>query len=152
MPRLPIQNMKVGDKHITPAKMVTKTDIETFCSVTGMLHPLFLSDQYVNSDEESQKIGLKGSVVPGQLAYAIMLGNLLRDETLDDVIVQLGANNIRWPAPAYPYDMLRTEIEITGNRVTKEGKKVIVDYKWQVKNQNDVVVVEGNNTCLFKKK
>jgi len=151
MARLPIQNMKVGEKHVTPSRMVTKTDIETFCSVTGMIHPVFLSDQYVKSDEESQKIGLKGSVVPGQLSYAIMLGNLLRDETLDDVIVQLGANNIRWTAPIYPYDMLRTEIEITGNRVTKEGR-AIVDYNWQVKNQNDVVVVEGNNTCMFKKK
>ncbi len=151
MARLPIQNMKVGEKHVTPARMVTKTDIEAFCSVTGMIHPLFLSDQYVKSDEESQKIGLKGSVVPGQLLYAIMLGNLLRDGTIDDVIVQLGANNIRWTAPAYPYDMLRTEIEITGNRVSKEGR-AIVDYNWQVKNQNDVVVVEGKNTCMFKKK
>jgi len=75
---------------------------------------------------------------------------LLRDGTLDDVIVQLGANDIRWTAAAYPYDMLRTEIEITGNRVTKEGR-VIVDYDWQVKNQNDVVVVEGKNTCMFKR-
>ena len=151
MARLAIQNMKVGDKHVSAARMVTKTDIEIFCSVTGMIHPLFLSDQYVASDEESQKIGIKGSVVPGQLSYAIMLGNLLRDGTLDDVIVQLGANNIRWTAAAYPYDMLRTEIEITGNRVTKEGK-AIVDYNWQVKNQNDVVVVEGKNTCMFKGK
>lgn len=151
MARLAIQNMKVGEKHVSPARMVTKTDIEIFCSVTGMIHPLFLSDQFVASDEESQKIGIKGSVVPGQLSYAIMLGNLLRDGTLDDVIVQLGANDIRWTAPAYPYDMLRTEIEITGNRVTKEGR-AIVDYNWQVKNQNDVVVVEGKNTCMFKEK
>jgi len=144
--------MKVGDKYVTPARMVTKTDVETFCSITGMLHSLFLSDDYVKSDEASQKLGLRGSVVPGQLSYAIMLGNLARDQIIDDVIVQLGANNVRWPAPAYPYDMLRTEIEITGSRITKAGDSVIVDYRWQVKNQNDAVVIAGDNTCMFKKK
>jgi acyl dehydratase len=59
---------------------------------------------------------------------------------------------VKWPAPAYPYDMLRIEIEITGNRTTKTGDAVIVDYRWEVKNQNDAVVIEGNNTCMFKKK
>lgn len=152
MGQLRIQNMKVGDKYVTPARMVTKTDVETFCSITGMLHSLFLSDDYVKSDEASQKLGLRGSVVPGQLSYAIMLGNLARDQIIDDVIVQLGANNVRWPAAAYPYDMLRTEIEITGSRTTKAGDSVIVDYRWQVKNQNDAVVIEGDNTCMFKKK
>ena len=152
MGQLRIQNMKVGDKYVTPARMVTRTDVETFCSITGMMHSLFLSDDYVKSDEASQKLGLRGSVVPGQLSYAIMLGNLACDQIIDDVIVQLGANNVRWPAPAYPYDMLRTEIEITGSRITKAGNSVIVDYRWQVKNQNDAVVIEGDNTCMFKKK
>ena len=152
MGQLRIQNMKVGDKYVTPARIITKTDVETFCSITGMMHPLFLSDDYIKSDEASQKIGLQASVVPGQLSYAIMLGNLLRDQIIDDVIVQLGSNNVKWPAPAYPYDMLRTEIEITGNRTTKTGDAAIVDYKWEVKNQNDVVVIDGNNTCMFRKK
>jgi len=152
MGELRIQNMKVGEKHVTSAKMVTRTDVDTFCSASGMLHPIFLSDDYVKSDEASQKIGLKGSVVPGQLTYAIMLGNLARERIIEDVIVQLGSNDVRWPAPAYPYDMLRTEIEITNNRTTKAGDSVIVDYNWQVKNQNDAVVIEGKNTCMFKKK
>ena len=152
MGTLRIQHMKAGDKYVSSARMVSRTEVETFCAVTGMRGPLFLSDEYVKSNEESQKIGLKGSVVPGQLSYAIMLGNLLRDEILDDVIVQVGSNNVKWPAAAYPYDMLRTEIEITGNRTTKMGDAAIVEYKWEVKNQNDVVVIEGNNTCMFKKK
>jgi len=152
MGQLRIQKMKVGDKYVSSAKLVTKTDKEIFCSVSGMMHSLFLSDDYVKSDEASQKIGLQASVVPGQLSYAIMLGNLVRDRILDDVIVQLGSNNVRWPAPAYAYDMLRTEIEITGNRITKAGDSVIVDYIWQVKNQNDAVVIEGINTCMFRNK
>jgi len=144
--------MKVGDRYVSTERMVTKTEVEIFCSVTDMRHPLFLSDDYIKSDEASQKIGLKGSVVPGQLSYSIMLGNLMRDGLLDDVVVQLGANDVRWPAPAYPYDRFGTEIEITGNKTTKSGDRIIVDYRWQLKNQRQDIVIEGNNTCMFKKK
>ena len=98
MGALRIQKMKVGDKYVSSSRMVSRTEVETFCSVTGMGSPLFLSDEYVKSDEDKQKMGLKGSLVPGQLSYAIMLGNLGRDQILADVIAQLGANNIRWPA------------------------------------------------------
>lgn len=153
MGELRIQNMKVGEKYVSSTrKMVTKTDVETFCTISGMLEPLFLSDDFVKSDERWKKMGLKGAVVPGQLTYAIMLGNLASDGLLKDVIVQLGGNNIRWPAACYQYDILRTEGEITGSRTTKAGDSVIVDYHWQLKNQNDVVVIEGDNTCMFRKK
>jgi hypothetical protein len=47
---------------------------------------------------------------------------------------------------------LRTEIEITGNRVSKSGTQVIIDYNWAVKNQHDIVVEQGVNTCMFKNK
>lgn len=150
MSELRIQRMKVGDKYISPARMVTKTDIETFGTLTGMLHPLFLSDAAVKSDGAWQKVGLKGSVVQGQLSYAIALGNLFREQIIDNVIVQLGATNLRWPAPCFPYDILRTEIEIKGRRTTKDGDRVVVDYKWQLKNQRDEVVAEADNTCMFR--
>lgn len=146
MTELRIQNMKVGDKFVTPARMVTKTDVETFCSLTGMMHPLFLSDKYVKTDEEREKVvKLESALIPGQLSFAIFMGNMLTSHILDDVIVQLGTNNMRWPAPAYHYDMLRTEIEITGNKTTKAGS-IIADFDWWVKNQNDAVVCEGHNT------
>jgi acyl dehydratase len=80
----------------------------------------------------------------------IFLGNLITDGLLDDVIFQLGTNNVKYLAPVYPYDMLRTEIEITGNRVSKSGTQVIVDYTWAVKNQSDITVEQGENTCMFK--
>ena len=51
-----IQNMEVGDRFVTPARMVTRTDVETFCSISGMTHPLFFSDKYVKADEERGKI------------------------------------------------------------------------------------------------
>ena len=146
MTELRIQNMKVGDRFVTPPRIVTKTDVETFCSLTGMMHPLFLSDEYVRADEERGKVvKLESALIPGQLSFAIFMGTMLTSHVLDDVIVQLGTNNMRWPAPAYHYDMLRTEIEIIGNKTTKTGS-IIVDFDWWVKNQNDVVVCEGHNT------
>jgi acyl dehydratase len=141
-----IQRMEIGDKFATPPKMVTKTDVETFCSLSGMSFPLFLSDEYVKADKERQElVKLEGALVPGQLSFAIFMGNMVNSHLLDDVVVQLGTTNLRWPAPAYHYDMLRTEIEIVGKRTTKAGT-IIMDFDWWLKNQNDVVVCEGHNT------
>ena len=146
MTELRIQRMKVGEKFATPARMVTRTDIEHFCSLTGMMDPLFLSDEHVKTDEERNRIvKLEGALIPGQLSYSIFMGNLVSSHILDDVIVQLGTTNLRWPAPAYHYDMLKTEIEITGNKTTKAGS-IIVDFDWWLKNQHDQVVCEGHNT------
>lgn len=150
MEDLRIQHMKVGDRFVTPARMVTRTEIENFCAATGMKLPVFASDEWVKSSKEHQALGLKGSIAPGQFAMAIFLGNLIGAGLLDDVIVQLGTDKVKYLAPVYPYDMLRTEIEITGSRVSKSGTQVIVDYKWAVKNQNDVIVEQGENTCMFK--
>lgn len=151
MGNLRIQHMKVGDKYVTSSRIVTRTEIENFCAATGMKLPVFASDEWVKASPEHQALGVKGSVAPGQFAMAIFLGNLITDGLLDDVIVQLGTDKVKYLAPVYPYDTLRTEIEITGNRVSKSGTQVIVDYKWAVKNQNDVVVEQGENTCMFKK-
>ena len=141
-----IQHMEVGDRFVTPARMVTKTDVETFCSISGMTHPLFLSDQYIKADEERGKVvKLEGALIPGQLAFAVFMGNLVTSHILDDVVVQLGTNNLRWPAPAYHYDELRTEIEIIGKTTTQAGS-IIIDFDWRLKNQNDLAVCEGHNT------
>ena len=150
MGNLRIQHMKVGDKYVTSSRIVTRTEIENFCAATGMKLPIFASDEWVKASPEHQALRVKGSVAPGQFAMAIFLGNLITDGLLDDVIVQLGTDKVKYLAPVYPYDTLRTEIEITGNRVSKSGTQVIVDYKWVVKNQNDVIVEQGENTCMFK--
>ena len=146
MTDLRIQKMNIGDRFVTPPKMVTKTDIESFCSISGMSFPLFLSDDHVINDEERQLIvKLKGAIIPGQLSYSIFMGNLVNSHILDDVVVQLGTTKLRWPAPSYPYDQLRTEIEVVDKKNTKAGT-IIVDFDWWLKNQDDVVVCEGHNT------
>ncbi|MFH2075515.1 MAG: MaoC family dehydratase [Pseudomonadota bacterium] len=150
MGNLRIQHMKVGDKYVTSSRIVTRTEIENFCAATGMKLPVFASDEWVKASPEHQALGVKGSVAPGQFAMAIFLGNLITDGLLDDVIVQLGTDKVKYLAPVYPYDTLRTEIEITGNRVSKSGTQVIINYKWAVKNQADVIVEQGENTCMFK--
>lgn len=142
--------MKVGDKFVSSSRIITRTEIDNFCAATGMKLPVFASDEWIKASPEHQSMGIKGSVAPGQFAMAIFLGNLITDGLLDDVIFQLGTDKVKYLAPVYPYDTLRTEIEITGNRVSKSGTQVIVDYKWAVKNQHAVVVEQGENTCMFK--
>ena len=145
-----IQRLNIGDKIVTPPRVITKSDIETFCAITGMVSPLFSSDAYVKSSKVHQEIGLKGAMAPGQLVMGIMMGNVVLTGAISDVIVQLATNNVKYTAPVYAYDLLRTEAEIMGKRVTKAGDRVIIDWKWEVKNQDNVTVIQGDNTCMFQ--
>jgi len=146
MTDLRIQQMEIGDKFATPSRIVTKTDIDSFCAISNMRFPLFLSDQHALDDEEiNQLVKLKGAIVPGQLSFAIFMGNLVNSHILDDVVFQLGTDGLKWPAPAYPFDELRTEIEVKNKKPTKVGT-IIIEFDWWLKNQDDVVVCQGHNT------
>jgi acyl dehydratase len=141
-----IQHLNVGAKFITRPKLVTGTDIDTFGAVTSMLHPLFLSEERVKQDPFAQAVGLKTRVAPGLMVSAVGLGQLLQSGLLDDVVVSMGTDKVRFTAPVYPGDMIHMEIEILSRRETKAGDRVISTYKWEIKNHDDVVVAEGENT------
>lgn len=123
-----IQRMEVGEKFVSRPRIVTKTEIETLCMATGMIDPL------------------KGPV-PGQFLIDRAFGDL---NTQQSDIVQLLQGEVKFNALVYQYDVLRTEMEIKSKRKTSSGDRVIVNYKWVLKNQDDVVCVEGENTCMYR--
>ena len=147
MSEMRLQRMEIGDKYVTSSHIVTTTDVEQFCTLAGMKLPIFLSDEYVKSDEERGKIvKLQGAIIPGQLSFAFFMGSVVSAHLVDDVIVQMATDRLKWPNPAYHYDELRTEIEITNKKTIKSGDAIVIEFDWRVKNQNDLVVCEGHNT------
>ena len=151
MAEVRIQRMKAGERFTTRPRVVTSSDIEVFCTLSGMVHPLFMSDSYISGDKYARALGFAGRLAPGQLLLSLMMGLLVNSGILDDVVVQLGINNVKFTAPCYAYDTVQTEIEIAGNRETKSGDRVIVDYKWQLVKEDHRPVVTGENTCMLKK-
>jgi acyl dehydratase len=139
---------EVGYKFATGTTFVTATDLDTFCNITGMREDIFLDDEAAKA--VGARLGQipKGRIVPGAFQLAIVF-TLLGKTGLIEEGVFLGTNNMKLNAMVYPYDRLRLEGELHNRRVTSDGNRVIVVYSWFLKNQNDVIVCQGENTCIF---
>ena len=137
-----IATLEVGDKFITKSWMVRGLALETFLDLVGITHPLFLSDEY------AQKFGFKSRVSTGLLTFCQLMGTLSQCGFLRDG-VYLGTDKEKHVLPVYIGDMLRGEVEILSKRLTTKRDYLIINYKWQVRNQDEQIVSEGENTCMF---
>mgnify|MGYP001132004977 CR=1 FL=1 len=133
---------EVGYKFTTGTRFITATELDTFCDISGMRAEMFLSD------EAAKAYGARGRFVPGVFLLGVLLG-LLRETGLITGGLFLGTNNTRFDVPVCPYDKLRAEGELLNRRLTSKGDRVLVTYSWFMKNQDDVVVAQGENICIF---
>ncbi len=133
---------EVGYKCTTGSRFITAAELDIFCDISGMRDDVFLSDEIAKSS------GFKGRIVPAALLLGVAFG--LLDETgLGVGGIFLGTNNLKINAPVSPYDRLRVEAELLNRKVTSKGDRVIVTYSVLIKNQDDVVVAQTENTCMF---
>ena len=133
-----IQSLEVGDRFITNQRVVSQGNSESWTSMFGLTHPLFLNDEY------ARKMGFNNRLVSGIFTFTLMMGLLYQSGIIRDGIY-LGTENSEYPVPVYPGDMLKAEIEILGKRTTSKGDRVIVKFKWLVRNQSEEVVAKGGN-------
>ena len=128
----------IGEKYVSDeTRLITPTELDLFCNVTGMRGSAFLSD------EAARALGMKSRLLPGAMSLALLfslLGKFLGSA------VFTGLNNLRLMAPVYPYDTLSAETEVIGKKETSKGDRVFVTYAWTLKNQDGVTVAQGENT------
>jgi acyl dehydratase len=134
----------IGEKYIgSRTRLITPTELDIFCTTTGMRGDAFLSDEVARSR------GMKSRVLPGAMSLAILF-SLLEEEFLRGPHGQgalfTGLNNLKLLAPVYPHDRLKAETEVLAKKETSKGDRVFVTYAWALKNQEDVVVAKGENT------
>jgi len=132
-----VAERNVGDKFESGSRIVTGTELDMFCTVAGLRLDAFLND------EAGRALGFKGRVVPGAFAFALVFG--LLGELLNGH-VHVGTNNMKVLAPLYPYDRVRVEGEVLNKKETSKGDRAFVTWSWAVKNQDDVILVQGENT------
>ena len=132
-----VAKKNVGDKFSSPSRIITGTELDMFCTVAGLRLDPFLDD------EASRALGFKGRVVPGAFVFALvfgMLGELLNGH------VHVGTDNMKVLAPLYPYERVRVDGEVVNKKETSRGDGVFVTWSWAIKNQDDVILAQGENT------
>jgi len=133
-----ILDLDIGDRFATKWRTLTQTDLELNAIVNGDFHPMFFSE------EIAKKAGWKTRLFPGLVTLNIAIGLLIQSRITIDTIGFLGMDKIKFLAPVYPGDTIRFELELISKKQNNK-KQWIVDYKFEIKNNNNEICIEGFN-------
>lgn len=132
----------VGYKFVTEWRYVTPIEVNLFCDITDTREDVFLRD------DAAQEFGLKAAIVPALLIFTKLMSGLMEVGLTSEGLF-IGINNAEFKESVYHYERIRGEIEVLEKRVTSKGDRVVVRYSWQVRKENDVIVAQGENRCMF---
>lgn len=136
-----LEYKEVGFKYTTDPRLVAPAELAAFYEIPGIKEDIFVSD------EAGKAAGFEGKIVPAAFTIGLAFG-LIGEKGLAEggIFLEMTA---KFTAAVYPNDRLRLEGELLSKRVTSKGDRVLVKYSWIVKNQDDVVAVQGENTELL---
>jgi len=132
---------KVGDKFDCGSRIITGTELDMFCTIGGLrLDPFLIADA-------AKAMGFKDRLVPGPFLFTVVFGlagDLLKGH------VHVGTDKLKVLGPVFPNDRIGLEIEIVDKKEASKGKKVFTTWRFTIKNQDEVVVFQGDNTCMHQ--
>ena len=132
-----VAERNVGDEFETGSRIITAAELDMFCTITGNRLSPFLQD------EAAKALGFKERVVPGSFIFALVFG-LLGDRL--DRHVHVATNKMKVIAPLYTYDSAKVGINIIDKKENSKGDRTFVTWAWAVKNQDNVIIAQGENT------
>jgi 3-hydroxybutyryl-CoA dehydratase len=131
-------SLNPGDK---ASRTTTITDemIRAFADLTGDTNPVHLDDSYASATRFGRRIA-HGMIAAGLISAA------LANDLPGPGTVYL-SQTLQFRAPVYPGDTITTTVEVKNVRPDKP----IVTLSTVCKNQNDMVVLEGEAVVLVRK-
>jgi len=132
-----VAEKNIGDEFETGSRIITAAELDMFCTITGNRLDAFLND------ETAKALGFRERVVPGSFIFALVFG--LLGEQLNGH-VHVATNNMKVLAPLYPYDRAKVAVKILDKKESSKRDRTFVTWSWAVKNQDDVIIAQGENT------
>jgi acyl dehydratase len=128
---------QAGEKFEGGSKTISEGELDRFCQMANLGLEIFLKD------EAAMAMGFKRRIVPGGFLFSLvfgLLGNLL------DGHIHVGTEKLKVVAPVHPDDTVKVDVEILNKKISSKGDKVFVTWGWTLRNQDDLVVIQGENT------
>ena len=136
-----------GKTLYTSSRTVTETDLVTFTTLCGFFEPLFMDQDYVESETPFKK-----RIAPGALTFSLSEGLAILSGILYKTGMAFLGVEMEVLKPVFIGDTLTVEIEVINKRETKKTDRGIVTYLHRVMNQNDEQVMEYKIKRMIKRK
>ena len=136
------EDLCAGDTYETGRLVVTEAHIVAFAGLSGDFFDIHMDDEF------ARQHGFKGRVAHGLLGLALADGLKNRASVRLLAVASLGWNwNFR--APLVAGDRIGVRVTVASKRVSSRGKP-IATLRFEVRNQDDVVVQEGETALLMR--
>lgn len=141
------EDLRVGQQFRTPEHAMTEQEIVAFARQ--------YDPQPFHTDAERAKASFFGRLVAsGWHTAAVSMGLMVHgDMELDGGVIGSGVENLRWPQPVVPGDILHVEMQVVEkpDRPSRTGRGR-VKLLCQTKNQRGEIVQEMTANLLVPKK
>jgi acyl dehydratase len=109
------EELKVGDRYVTPSRTVSESDIQTFAGLSGDYHPLHTDEIF------AQESLLGGRVCHGLLSMSMLTGLFMGRLGLFDTtgLALLALENLRFLEPVRVGDTIHAELQVDTMRESK---------------------------------
>ena len=131
-------SLNIGDR---ASRTTTVTDemIRSFADLTGDTNPVHLDDTYATNTRFGRRIA------HGMIAAGLISATLANDLPGPGTVYL--SQTLQFKAPIHPDDTITTTVEVKGIHATKP----IATLETTCKNQDDLVVLEGEAVVLFNR-
>lgn len=130
--------------HSVP-RTITEGDQSLYIGLTGDRYPLHCSAELARS------LGYERETVNDLLTFHMVFGKTVNDVSLN-AVANLGYASVRFLAPVYPGDTVRSVSEVIGKKENKSGKNGIVWVKTTGTNQKGATVLEYYRWVMVNKR
>ena len=130
--------------HAVP-RTITEGDCALYIALTGDRYPLHCSAEYARS------LGFQRETVNDLLVFHVVFGKTVNDVSLN-AVANLGYAGLRFLAPVYPGDTLRSVSEVLGKKENASGQNGIVWVRTAGTNQRNEKVLEYCRWVMVNKR
>ncbi len=133
-----------GLRTTTPQRTITTTELDAFLELADLHLPMFLHD------EGAREVGHQRRLVTGPMILAVALGLVRVHGWFDQVVAALEFNEMRFLKAVHPGDTLQAHITVQETRRTRDSGRGLVLLAFDIRNQDDITVLEMQGRYLFR--
>jgi acyl dehydratase len=128
-------------------RTVTEMDNVLYTAMTHNPAPIHLDEEYCRAHSEFGK-----RIVNSGYTLGLVVGVSVGDTTLGTTVGNLGFDEVRFPAPVFHGDTIRSETEVVSRRDSKSRPNAgIVVFEHRGYNQDGVLVARIRRSALMLK-